>query len=199
MTDLSLGELEALATKAARGAGMPWGLAAEAGHSVRVLAGAGAPGGARLAGLLTSYGQVARPRRDKGVWRGDGALCPVTLGAALADFAEPARTGPVAAPALLAGGIARLADLRPTLEWAGGVIWASPNGLGCSGKLDALVADEAELTLGTAPAQITRARTRANVSDEVLSILNRFAHKTYAPATEASRLAGAGAGLTDND
>ena len=37
------------------------------------------------------------------------------------------------------------------------------------------------------------------VSAEAINILESFAHKTYAPATEASRIAGAGAGLTDND
>jgi len=34
---------------------------------------------------------------------------------------------------------------------------------------------------------------------ECIAVLTRFAHNTYAPATEASRLAGAGAGLSDND
>lgn len=37
------------------------------------------------------------------------------------------------------------------------------------------------------------------VSDKTLQGLNVFAAKTYVPASEASRLAGAGAGLTDND
>ena len=32
-----------------------------------------------------------------------------------------------------------------------------------------------------------------------VAMLGRFAHRTYAPATQESRLAGAGAGLTDND
>ena len=32
-----------------------------------------------------------------------------------------------------------------------------------------------------------------------ITVLNSFAKNTYAPATEASRLAGAGAGLDDND
>ncbi|MDP4784892.1 MAG: DUF3726 domain-containing protein, partial [Alphaproteobacteria bacterium] len=32
-----------------------------------------------------------------------------------------------------------------------------------------------------------------------ITVLNSFAKNTYAPATEASRLAGAGAGLNDND
>ena len=40
------------------------------------------------------------------------------------------------------------------------------------------------------------------VSDDniaYVSILENLAYKTYAPSTEASRLAGAGAGLNDND
>ena len=36
-------------------------------------------------------------------------------------------------------------------------------------------------------------------AEPYIKILTNFAHKTYAPATEASRLAGAGAGLNDND
>lgn len=37
------------------------------------------------------------------------------------------------------------------------------------------------------------------ISDKIWSVLSEYAAKTYVPATEASRLAGAGAGLTDND
>lgn len=37
------------------------------------------------------------------------------------------------------------------------------------------------------------------VSDQLWQVFNNYAAKTYVPATEASRIAGAGAGLTDND
>lgn len=37
------------------------------------------------------------------------------------------------------------------------------------------------------------------VSDQLWQVFNDYAAKTYVPATEASRIAGAGAGLTDND
>ncbi|MFV1875593.1 hypothetical protein [Nioella sp.] len=40
---------------------------------------------------------------------------------------------------------------------------------------------------------------RSACSANTVAALNAFAHRTYAPATEESRLAGAGAGLTDND
>ena len=40
---------------------------------------------------------------------------------------------------------------------------------------------------------------RAVISDHDYEKLNALAFKTYAPSTEASRIAGAGAGLNDND
>jgi len=40
---------------------------------------------------------------------------------------------------------------------------------------------------------------RACLSETQFKILNEYAHKTYAPATDESRLSGAGAGLSDND
>ena len=40
---------------------------------------------------------------------------------------------------------------------------------------------------------------RACLSERQFKILNEHAHKTYAPATDESRLSGAGAGLSDND
>ena len=38
-----------------------------------------------------------------------------------------------------------------------------------------------------------------DIADEIWEALSAFAHRTYVPASEASRLKGAGAGLTDND
>ena len=52
------------------------------------------------------------------------------------------------------------------------------------------------------PASDAPAMPRAGsvtVSDQLWVFLSDLAAKTYVPATEASRLAGAGAGLTDND
>ena len=40
---------------------------------------------------------------------------------------------------------------------------------------------------------------RACLSERQFKILNEHAQKTYAPATDESRLSGAGAGLSDND
>ena len=40
---------------------------------------------------------------------------------------------------------------------------------------------------------------RSHTSGDTMKALGAFAHRTYAPATEESRVQGAGAGLTDND
>ena len=40
---------------------------------------------------------------------------------------------------------------------------------------------------------------RISIDDEAYALLKTFAYKTYVPSSEASRAAGAGAGLTDND
>ena len=54
----SLGEVQALAVKAARGAGLSWGVAEEAGYAVRWLQANGAPGLTALANLLQDFGSA---------------------------------------------------------------------------------------------------------------------------------------------
>jgi hypothetical protein len=54
----------------------------------------------------------------------------------------------------------------------------------------------------SAPAQMLGPKEpvmRAQVSPESWARLSGFAHRTFAPATEESRMRGAGAGLSDND
>lgn len=89
-TSLSRTETRALAVKAARGAGLDWGLAEEAGFATEALAARGIDGLSLLARWLSQHG--ASPLR-----------CPITLGAELADLppAGPLRLGKVAYPALL--------------------------------------------------------------------------------------------------
>jgi hypothetical protein len=43
------------------------------------------------------------------------------------------------------------------------------------------------------------AQSRVEIPNDIFDRLDSLAHKTYAPASEESRLAGAGAGLSDND
>lgn len=52
---------------------------------------------------------------------------------------------------------------------------------------------------GKSSGEKSKARNPISIPESTIQALNIFAAKTYVPATEESRLAGAGAGLTDND
>lgn len=218
---LSFNELESLARKAARGAGMTWGLAEEAGRATRWLCERNLPGAETLAALLSIRGDLGhdalRPQRPEAVggdWRAEaGALCPIAAGAALCDFSSGSdeapriKTGPMSCPALLLPFAAWTADAAAV---AIEVSWSGMRVELCAGEARlgapdpaALTADRAEAVVVGPAAKTCVAATdlalRADVSHEAQEILERFAHRTYAPATQQSREAGAGAGLSDND
>ena len=213
----SLNEIETMGKRAARGAGLPWGLAEEAGKAARWLTARGLPGPEELADILTrndgrSYDELA-PVSVDGVWHArSGRLCPLVSGAALCDRAAEIAAGrafelgPTAQPLLLApyaASAAKLAGTAVELSWAGAVMVFTPEGVSIEGDGAALTARSAdsvrcrraENAVAAAPAG---APGRA-VDAETWSRLNAFAHRILAPVTEASRLAGAGAGLVDND
>ena len=207
---LSLNEVESLAKKAARGTGYPWGLAEEAAKASRWLAARGVDGCSALATLLNmADGQ------DLAAWRpvpGDvwappgGHLCPVTAGASLADglvdLREKAVTmAGVVSPVLLLPFAAQVAASHGALvevRWHGGSAVTDGDTLSLEGSVPE-VAEQVTLAVG---GEITLPRapcSRLTPPDETKACLERFAHRTYAPATEDSRLKGAGAGLTDHD
>ena len=189
----SLGEAKALAIKAARGGGMPWGMAEEAGFAVRWLQSYGLPGLEALADYLD--------------WR-DGQpplthdLCPIALGTALSDAGRgiPANLGKVRQPLLLAPFIALCAPSGRCLRWDGfeGVI--SEAGMITTAGRGVLLTEEASCTSERAVARVAATASRVPETEaRAIERLNQFAARTYAPATEASRLSGAGAGTSDND
>ncbi len=205
---LSLNEVEALARKATRGAGYSWGLAEEAGRAVRWLQAHEMEGAKALAELLTGE-KASAPTNPGAVWTAKTPLCPLTSGAALCDLAadimgDGIRLGPTRHPLLLAPFAAWVAEttLRPMrLTWDGADLRFGPQGASLHGSgVNAAQAAEVHLhplstpVTGTGPTQ-----TRAALDADTTATLDRLAQRTYAPATEASRLAGAGAGLTDND
>ena len=92
---LSLNEFETLCTRAARGAGLPWGLAEEAGKAARCLAEFGLPGAQLLVRILTHFD--GKPLSERGCealdgpWRREGGpMCPLIVGAALMGTAAVA-------------------------------------------------------------------------------------------------------------
>lgn len=215
----SLNEVEAMGKRAARGAGLPWGLAEEAGKAARWLTARGYPGPSLLADILTrndkqDYAELA-PVDIGGVWQAPaGRLCPLIAGAALCDRAAEiadGRTielGTTAQPLLLvpyAAGAAKLNGTAIAIGWDDVTMTITPHGEVIDGNRNALTARS---TAGV------RCR-RADLADEPVvpidelavpdvpaatwSRLAAFAQRTFAPATEASRLSGAGAGLSDNN
>lgn len=207
----SLNELEALARKAAKGRGMTWGMAEETGKATRALCSVGLDGPVALAALLTAQDGYAHedvaPHEIGAQWRAaGGTLCPIAAGCCLSDFATLLTDAPitlhaVAQPILLvpfAQNAARRIGQPVALSFGDVSLYATACEIRCSHALP----DTADVTVTLCDIPFGKALPaigRAVLSAETAQTLNRFAHRTYAPATEASRLAGAGAGLSDND
>lgn len=178
--NLSLGELEALCRKAARGAGYSWGLAEEAGRAVRWLQARQMDGARALADLCECDVRAcpSLPNCSE-----DGPFCPLVTGAAICDHAHLLDQGD-----WHIGPLAHALLVMPFVDWAGAE---------CEVTVDAGTVSMT-VTKGTV-LRLTPQVSRADLSQDVYQRLNTLACKTYAPATEASRISGAGAGLTDND
>ena len=208
---LSFGEIESLAFKASRGAGLTWGLAAEAGKAVRWLAERGLAGPEVLAAHLPRVAgkdyAMLKPHLDSMHWRPAGeALCPLIAGVTLSDHAgilpNMLTLGPVRNPLLLVPFVDRAANRlgHPlTVDWPDTQFVCATTGLEVHGDPTAETAMAVTISRAGHWPSARRLEGRRAIDPAVTDSLNRFAQRTYVPATEASRLAGAGAGIRDND
>ena len=215
----SLTEIRALSVKAARGAGFGPGLAEEAGWAVHWLSARGLPGVDGLANYLVAgilHAPVDLDRLTTGQAQDGGQThCPIRLGTALTDSATviqsayPIAFGPVCQPLLLMPFAAQLNG-----DW---VLEYGALRLPLSGAVATLVQRQGELLMASASCAMSlelgaskgamnnpnsSSLPAARVPDSCgsgVAALERFAKLTYAPATSASRVAGAGAGIDDND
>lgn len=213
----SLNEIEAMGKRAARGAGLSWGLAEEAGKAARWLTARALPGAEHLAAILTridgrGYDQLAPITADD-IWRAPtDSLCPLVCGPALCDRAAEIAGGheivfgPMAQPLLLApyaAAAAKQTGATFELTWPGVTLTMASEAMTTDGDQTALTASDAEtVSCRRTETTVTAAPTETTprpVDDETWGRLNTLAYRTFAPATEASRLAGAGAGLDDNE
>lgn len=149
----------------------------------------------------------------------DGQLCPLLSGIALSDRGLPESEQPtisaknVMYPLLVLPFLADLADRSnyvidlqfgsSQMSVDGVHLWVAASSKTESASL--LTATE-DLVISIKPAGETphyevwqKRRSRGLVANTVWSVLDQFAHRTYAPATEESRIRGAGAGISDND
>ena len=229
----SLNQTELTARKAVRGAGLPWGLADDAGKAVRWLHARGLGGVAALAALLAHHdytkASALGPVSLQGVWRATGGvLDPLLSGASLSDcFAAPedrvVETATMAYPLLAAGFIGNVAEIEDrafTVTWPQVRLQCRGGNLRIQGTpeaVDAGVADflgcqqlaagefmESADSAESAEYALPKARdwpprTETRVDAEAWSRLEEYARRTYVKGSAASRLAGAGAGLQDND
>ncbi len=216
---LSMTELETLAAKAARGAGLDWGLAEEAGAATRWLQARGFDAAdLLLAHLNRNSGacwQDVAPVIEGRVWKPAGShpLCPIATGTTLCDHAalpEGLATGPidlqkVDCPALLLpflSGISHRLGKACEIDWAGDRMTISGDTIhseaavaeqklaGCADVRISLMAD--------APKAAAPVPTVRKIAIGTLRGLDALAMRTTVPASEQSRQ-GAGAGTTDND
>ncbi len=200
--NLSLGEFQAVAAKALRGGGYSWGMAAEGARACRSLAAMGIDPSPHLLRLLDVVDELGidalRPRDTLSGER--GRTCPISAGAAISDSPPPTPFSliGVVEPVLLLPALRSIAttDTGLAMQWEGGAVVIGDSGVD---RVEVPAEADIEIQPAPAPARSYLRSTRIDIAAAILEQLNRYAHRTYAPSTEASRAAGAGAGLTDND
>lgn len=208
MTIFSLNEVEVMAKRATRGAGYEWGIAEEAGKAIRWLCSFDLNGCEALAQLLKSVEHSSfldmRPTKMDGVWTSNsGVMCPLLAGSTLSDFAfklkeNPVSMGKTLQPKILipfvAAGAYQLQSVV-TLSWGNLIIVTNGDDVCVSGDhegLSPLHIDNITLSLSGHTSQNLPLSSRIEVPKDTWDTLNMFAHQVYAPATEESRLLGAG-------
>ncbi len=222
---LSVGESHALLTKAARGAGLSWGMAEECSFAACWLTVRRLPGVEAATTLLTWHATDPEDQSSSALYHGVRIMdaCQMHV-----------PNTPVRQPLLMVPFLAQITDTYMTVKWADAEISFSKEYAFYTGAAQPLeLFDEQALcTLEAATfdgstdrharnnkmvdtghqndvdeqADIARTdnadavlQSRVDVSEKTLSQLNALAAKTYAPATEASRIKGAGSSLDDND
>ena len=211
-----MSEVSKLAKHAARGAGLSWGMADEAADATVWLSRYGLPGPLLLARLLQLNDHVAccelTASTLSGKWSApSGRLCPLLAGATLSDCALRLKNGEgiemagLTDPLLLlpfAASVALENEQAVGLEWRDVLIVTDGHLLHISGD-DSNVAAECvssvKCRVQVMPVGKVPSETRAQIDARSWTVLSAFAQRTYAPATENSRLLGAGANLGDND
>ena len=196
-------EISSMATKAARGAGHPAGLAEDMGAAVLWLCQNHFDGvGALISELRSEVGPVQYETSKDGIkLSGASTACLAVCGmdGLAAGLSEAAVLVNVSNPLMLLGICANAsADLEKRINLGN---WAQvERGHILSVGDDPHVGDYVlSVDDGSGEPREARSVEPIDVPDHRWSVLEALAARTYVPATAASRVSGAGAGLTDND
>lgn len=219
MVRLSLNEIDSSVKKAARGVGMTWGLAEEAGNSARWLAQHGILEISALVSVLSMHDN----KRD---WVGISAnacltntsnaclISPFVLGSFITDLGRDLiavvsqREFRVLAPILIVPFLSRLAqtyELTLALDWQICRVFFVGGSVSVDGdKRDLLISEPivisitvAKATASSWPTKLKSGMILTNENDWIK--IGEFGYRTYVPASSKSRQFGAGAGTDDND
>ena len=210
-TNISLGEFEGLVVKAFRGAGYPWGLASDAAYACRRLESAGFSSAGLAVRLLDQIdGRSVAEVMPDATWEAtSGMLCPICVGAAVADvgdalFADTEQRSfeQVVEPMLFVALLSLSPSVREgqslMVQWSGGHTEVTTRGLLHNGAVPAGTMTVGVTRIADTATPMSLPHTRARLTEEHRESLLAYAARTYAPATDQSRQ-GAGAGLTDNN
>lgn len=208
---VSLGEIESAASLAARGAGYSWGLAEEAGKAARWLAARRLPWQQTFLAVLGSGPAEPEFVLDTSGIRAkaNNLISPLSLGTYIADTRSPLplTLRDVRHPLwLLPSLAARARERRAPLEigWDGAVVTLMDQSVSVSGDKSALWPDtilKARVDWGrkAKPPLFVKQSGGVSVDPIIWSEIETVAARTYVPASEKSRLRGAGAGVSDID
>jgi len=205
--NLSFDEYGALVAKAFRGVGYAWGQTEDAAWAARKLADVDEGSSAAVLTLLDHVdGDPLAERMPNDAWGCSAdALCPISVGTALLDLGCPDRLalGPTLVPQLLAPFMQLLVETEDSkgisIEWGAGNCTVTSETFEFAGErrslADEVVVRRVEPQGNPEPLSLGR----VILEESTVSRFEAYAHRVYAPATEASRDAGAGAGTLDND
>jgi len=193
----SFSEIRALSLKAARGSGLEWGQAEEVAHSILWLQERNINGVAALSDYLE--------------WRSNDAKFdlkadPLILGSIIRDLNSWAGYFPrsIIQPILLLPAIAVTLGDNECVQctWSNNEILLQKDALliNCMSMQQGIKPIAFDLKYIDQTLEANELLSRVHSDDQThFRTLEQFAHKTYAPATEDSRNAGAGAGNDGND
>ncbi len=199
----SLSEINAMAKKAARGAGFEWGYAEEIGDAVKWLASHNLAGVMELAEYFSLRDQselaftAPQSLSDQLSSPNDAALCPVLTGAFLMDHApllpDHIQLQQVASPLLLVpcfSALSRNKQQNWLIEWEGFSFYCAPSGIQVSGELTLrgqIVESMSCRVVDVDSSAFSHQKATSKVYASAWATLADFAAKTYVPATEQSR------------